>query len=98
MTPYAARDTIGLQADWLQASANNSLFSLTRVLKQGLCTDCDRGDSSTEPYIVPHNMLNAHAASYRTYKATDLCADGKTGITLNSVCDHPRDSIDATVF
>jgi len=62
----------------------------------GRCTDCDRGDSSTEPYIVAHNVLNAHAATYRMYKATDQGADGKMGITLNSVWGEPLDSTDAT--
>lgn len=29
---------------------------------------CKKGKSSTEPYIVAHNILLAHAATYRTYQ------------------------------
>lgn len=62
----------------------------------GRCTDCDRGDSSTEPYTVAHNVLNTHAATYRAYKETEQGANGKMGITLNSVWGEPLDASDPT--
>lgn len=36
----------------------------------GRCSppDCPAGNSSTEPYIVSHNMLLAHATAYKLYK------------------------------
>jgi len=30
--------------------------------------NCDTGDSSTEPYIVAHNLILSHAAAVRVYK------------------------------
>ena len=56
----------------------------------GRCTGCSLGgDSATEPYIVAHNVLRAHAkavARYRLMKQiSPTLLDGKIGITLN--CD-----------
>lgn len=31
-------------------------------------TDCIRGNSSTEPYIVAHNVLLAHASAVKLYR------------------------------
>ncbi|XP_050231156.1 beta-glucosidase 24-like [Mercurialis annua] len=42
---------------------------------------CTEGDSGTEPYIVAHNLLLAHAAAVATYKEQGF--DGKIGITLD---------------
>ncbi|CAG7881257.1 unnamed protein product, partial [Brassica rapa] len=34
----------------------------------GRCSTCSSGNSSTEPYIVAHNLLLAHASASRLYK------------------------------
>ncbi|KAG9443540.1 hypothetical protein H6P81_014880 [Aristolochia fimbriata] len=47
--------------------------------------NCTGGDSGTEPYIVSHNMLLAHAAAARLYKNKyQVSQKGTIGITLNS--------------
>lgn len=59
----------------------------------GRCSDrsrCREGDSSTEPYIVSHNMLNAHAAAVEVYRSKYQAAQGgKIGITINTDCAYP---------
>lgn len=59
----------------------------------GHCTDrskCKEGDSSTEPYIVSHNMLNAHAAAVDIYRASYQAKQGGViGITLNTDFAYP---------
>eukprot|EP00253_Pinus_taeda_P000856 PITA_00856 len=56
----------------------------------GRCTHCAAGNSATEPYMVAHNMLLAHAKTvdiYRTkYKATQ---GGRIGISLDVVWYEP---------
>ncbi|XP_050224893.1 beta-glucosidase 24-like [Mercurialis annua] len=48
---------------------------------------CVAGDSGTEPYIVAHNLLLAHAAAVATYKKHGF--DGKIGITLDITWAKP---------
>jgi beta-glucosidase len=59
----------------------------------GHCSDrskCKQGDSSTEPYIVSHNMLNAHAAAVEIYRASyQKQQGGVIGITLNTDFAYP---------
>ncbi|CAO2832914.1 unnamed protein product [Amaranthus hypochondriacus] len=45
--------------------------------------NCTGGDSGTEPYIVAHNILLAHAAAVKLYKQTYQASQkGKIGIVL----------------
>lgn len=59
----------------------------------GRCSDrnkCREGDSSTEPYLVSHNMLNAHAAAVEIYRHKyQEIQGGKIGITLNTDFAYP---------
>lgn len=59
----------------------------------GRCSDrskCQEGDSSTEPYIVSHNMLNAHAAAVEVYRNKyQQSQGGKIGITLSTDFAYP---------
>jgi len=59
----------------------------------GRCSDrtlCAQGNSTTEPYIVAHNMLNSHAAVVQLYRAKYQQAQGgKIGITLNTDFGYP---------
>lgn len=59
----------------------------------GRCSDrnvCSAGNSSTEPYIVSHNMLNAHAAAVQVYRSKyQRSQKGVIGITLNSDFAYP---------
>ncbi|QCD88440.1 lactase-phlorizin hydrolase [Vigna unguiculata] len=46
-------------------------------------SNCTGGDSSTEPYLVTHHQLLAHAAAVRLYKAKyQTSQEGVIGITL----------------
>ncbi|KAM7502628.1 hypothetical protein LguiB_001532 [Lonicera macranthoides] len=48
------------------------------------------GDSGTEPYIISHNQLLAHAAAVKVYKHKyQKSQKGKIGITLVSVWNEP---------
>ncbi|XP_059649139.1 beta-glucosidase 24-like [Cornus florida] len=48
--------------------------------------NCTGGDSSTEPYIVSHNQLLAHAAAVKLYKEKYQAEQkGKIGITLHAI-------------
>ena len=53
----------------------------------GRCSDrqvCSKGNSTTEPYTVAHNLLNAHAAVVELYKNKyQRHQKGMIGITLN---------------
>ncbi|KAJ9174425.1 hypothetical protein P3X46_013069 [Hevea brasiliensis] len=58
------------------------------VFAPGRCSSwvnsqCRGGDSSTEPYIVAHNLLLAHATTVKLYrKKYETTQKGKIGITL----------------
>lgn len=66
----------------------------------GRCSNrkvCSTGDSSTEPYIVAHNMLNAHAAVVEHYRQRYQSPQGgEIGIVLNLDWGEPltRDYVD----
>ncbi|XP_021891354.1 beta-glucosidase 44-like [Carica papaya] len=48
------------------------------------CTKCIHGDSSTEPYIVTHNVILAHATAVRRYRRKyQEKQGGKIGIVLD---------------
>ncbi|XP_068652842.1 beta-glucosidase 12-like [Aristolochia californica] len=58
-------------------------------LAPGRCSpwvaNCTGGDSATEPYIVGHNLLLAHAAAFKRYKTKYQASQkGSIGITLVS--------------
>ncbi|KAK7243528.1 hypothetical protein RIF29_38327 [Crotalaria pallida] len=48
-------------------------------------SNCSAGDSSTEPYIVSHHQILAHAAAVRVYREKyQIYQKGQIGITLNA--------------
>ncbi|XP_070663593.1 beta-glucosidase 12-like isoform X2 [Malus domestica] len=52
--------------------------------------NCTGGDSSTEPYIVTHNQLLAHATAVKLYKDKyQACQNGTIGITVVSYWFEP---------
>eukprot|EP00250_Pteridium_aquilinum_P018602 c24133_g1_i1 orf=421-2121(-) len=65
---------------WVTFDEPNDYVGLAYASSQsppGRCTpgvylhgNCSLGDSSTEPYLVAHNILLAHAAAAKLYKAT----------------------------
>ncbi|KDP30947.1 hypothetical protein JCGZ_11323 [Jatropha curcas] len=56
-------------------------------------TKCSVGNSSTEPYIVTHNLLLAHAAAARLYKDKYQAKQGgEIGISLVGQYFEPYDS------
>ncbi|KAL0862186.1 hypothetical protein Bca101_041304 [Brassica carinata] len=53
---------------------------------------CVAGDSSTEPYIVSHHLLLAHAAAVEEFRNCDkISQDGKIGIVLSPFWVEPYD-------
>ncbi|POO00099.1 Glycoside hydrolase [Trema orientale] len=51
---------------------------------QWISPNCGGGDSSTEPYLVAHNQLLAHAAAVHIYKSKyQISQKGQIGIALN---------------
>ncbi|XP_031256292.1 beta-glucosidase 12-like [Pistacia vera] len=51
---------------------------------------CEAGNSATEPYIVGHNLLLAHAAAVQLYKQKyQATQKGQIGITLTTVMMLP---------
>ncbi|XP_019165735.1 PREDICTED: beta-glucosidase 6-like [Ipomoea nil] len=61
------------------------------LLAPGRCTGgCPAGNSSTEPYIVAHNLLLAHAAAVNIYRNKYKAKQGGTiGISLDSFWYEP---------
>ncbi|KAJ0094905.1 hypothetical protein Patl1_17280 [Pistacia atlantica] len=52
--------------------------------------NCSGGDSATEPYIVGHNSLLAHAAAVKVYRTKyQMSQKGQIGIALNSIWAIP---------
>ncbi|KAF3579796.1 hypothetical protein DY000_02028697 [Brassica cretica] len=53
---------------------------------------CVAGDSSTEPYVVSHHLLLAHAAAVEEFRNCDkISQDGKIGIVLSPFWVEPYD-------
>ncbi|KEH33182.1 putative vicianin beta-glucosidase [Medicago truncatula] len=60
---------------------NGGTFAPGRCSKY--VANCTTGDSSTEPYIVAHNLILSHAAAVRVYKRKyQAHQKGKIGVTL----------------
>ncbi|XP_057452176.1 beta-glucosidase 13-like [Lotus japonicus] len=62
--------------------------------------NCSAGNSATEPYIVTHNLILAHAAAVKVYREKfQISQKGQIGITLNSAWVVPlsqsKDDIEA---
>lgn len=58
--------------------------------------NCSAGNSGTEPYIVSHNQLLAHAAAVKVYREKyQIQQEGKIGITLNFYWMEPASSSSA---
>ncbi|THH09102.1 hypothetical protein EW145_g2251 [Phellinidium pouzarii] len=56
------------------------------------------GNSSTEPWIVGHNLILSHASAVALYRTTPQAAQGgQIGITLNSTSFFPYDESEANV-
>ena len=65
----------------------------------GRCSDrknCDHGDSQTEPYLVVHNILRAHAMASSVYRTTYKASQGGTVAIVNN-CDFIQPYSDAAV-
>nr|POE81598.1 beta-glucosidase 13 [Quercus suber] len=62
----------------------NGAFAPGRFSKS-LFSNCNNGDSATEPYLVAHHQLLAHAAAVEVYRHKyQKSQKGQIGITLNS--------------
>ncbi|KAL5073144.1 hypothetical protein RYX36_012128 [Vicia faba] len=62
----------------------NGLFAPGRCSKW-LPLNCSAGNSSTEPYLVTHHQILAHAAAFKVYKDKyQISQKGQIGITLNT--------------
>jgi beta-glucosidase len=58
----------------------------------GRCSDrsvCDEGDSATEPYIVAHNMLLAHARAVHTLRSKYAHQKAQIGMAVNTDFAYP---------
>ncbi|KAJ4724163.1 Beta-glucosidase [Melia azedarach] len=77
---------ITLNEPWTYSSGGYA----SGFLAPGRCSgwqrlNCTGGDSSTEPYLVAHHLLLAHAAAVHLYKTKyQVAQKGKIGITLVS--------------
>ncbi|KAI5345926.1 hypothetical protein L3X38_013803 [Prunus dulcis] len=71
----------------------------TGSLAPGRCSiwqqlNCTGGDSSTEPYLVAHHLLLAHAAAVKLYKDRyQVSQNGVIGIELNSDWFEPLSEV-----
>ncbi|XP_024523667.1 beta-glucosidase 26 isoform X2 [Selaginella moellendorffii] len=60
----------------------------------GRCTGCPQGNSSTEPYIVGHHLLLAHAKAVKLYRRKyKVNQRGVIGMTLDSFWYEPYSSL-----
>jgi beta-glucosidase len=70
-----------------------NLGYVTGVNAPGRCSDrsrCSAGNSTTEPWIVGHRVLQSHAKAVQTYRTKyQQQQGGKIGIVLNSDWDEP---------
>ncbi|WCJ19201.1 beta glucosidase 12 [Euphorbia peplus] len=91
--------TLNEPLQFIQAGYSMGIFA------PGRCSDrsrCSAGNSSTEPYIVGHNQLLAHAAAAKLYKEKyEISQKGQIGISLNAVwmvpySDLKKDKLAAT--
>lgn len=58
----------------------------------GRCSDrtvCTDGNSSTEPYVAAHNMLNAHAAAAEVYHTQYASQRGVIAMVINTDYAYP---------
>ena len=66
------------------------------VFAPGRCSDRNRsaeGDSSTEPWIVGHSLILAHASAVKVYRDEFKPTQrGQIGITLNGDWQVPYDN------
>ncbi|KAG8798749.1 Beta-glucosidase 1B [Serendipita sp. 398] len=66
------------------------------VFAPGRCSDRNRsaeGDSSTEPWIVAHNLILSHASAVKVYRDEfKPTQEGMIGITLNGDWEVPYDN------
>ncbi|CAI6011734.1 unnamed protein product [Closterium sp. NIES-65] len=69
----------------------------------GRCSNrssCEQGDSSTEPYIVSHHIMLAHAAAVAVYRrrySSQLGGGGRIGMTMDCVFLYPADGSQESV-
>ncbi|EFJ31443.1 hypothetical protein SELMODRAFT_408050 [Selaginella moellendorffii] len=60
----------------------------------GRCTGCPQGKSSTEPYIVGHHLLLAHAKAVKLYRRKyKVNQRGVIGMTIDSFWYEPYSSL-----
>ncbi|CAK9140369.1 unnamed protein product [Ilex paraguariensis] len=62
----------------------NYAFFVSRYVNS-VTSDCKEGNSGTEPYLVSHHLLLAHAAAVKVYRGENFqkSQKGQIGITLN---------------
>lgn len=77
---------ITLNEPWSFSSVGYDLGMFAPGRCSSYIGNCSRGNSATEPYIVGHNMLLAHAAAVDIYKQKyQKLQKGSIGITLVAV-------------